>query len=447
MSTEAPAKATPVAAPAVAAKPAQVAAPSQSPNQRSPEQLHAQSRTERIKAVVDAANKKKAEAAPAQPAATDTPANQSETAAKPVEKPVSSTAPVEPPTVIKAEKKVDAPVVEADPIDSWKLPDNANAQTVKDFATLRTEAKARKQRAEEAERKATELETQLATYRNAAPADTAAVETLKTQLKDAHDRLAVFDLKSHPDFVREFVTPINVALADAREVLSWNTKEGEEMPNLEALMAKPAKELNAEISKITKDMNSADANVIMNSLRNAHKLNAKQGEALSKSGELNTRLQQQAAQQSKAAFEEVSKNLGPAGDFLQPLEIVEGLSPEDKAAAEAYNGSLGTVRANAEKLAFGQVDAKGVATMSYKAATFDHMVSHTIPRVQAEFRKLATLCQQQAAVIKELRGGGTAAAELGSGGASGGHEPDLSKMSIEQRVKYRLSEAKKTKQR
>ncbi len=198
-------------------------------------------------------------------------------------------------------------------------------------------------------------------------------------------------------------------------------------------------------------MNAADANVVMTSLRNAHKLNAKQGEALSKSGELQTKLQQQAAQHAKAAFEEVSKDLGPAGDFLQPLEIVDGLTPEDKTAAEQYNASLGSVRTNAEKIAFGQTDAKGVATLAYKAATLDHMIGHTIPRVQAEFRKISKICQEQAQVIKELRGGGSGAADLGSG--SGGppsdaaEEAKLSKMTVDDRVKYRLNKARQAQRR
>lgn len=452
MSTDAASKATPVAAPAkpaaqaAAAKPAPVAAPAASSAPKpSPEQLHQANRMDRIKtAVADA--KKKSEEAAAKSAETAPPA-EGTAPAKPAEvKPTpEKTDKVEPPTVIKTEKKEDKPApAEADPIDAWKLPDNASAESVKNFGEIRAEAKARKQREQEALAKVTELESQLTTYRNANPADVAATEQLKTQLKEAHDRLAVLDLKSHPDFVKQYVEPINGALAEAREVIAYNTKEGDPIPDLASMLSKGPKEFNAEVAKLTKDMNQVDSSIVINSLRQAHKLNAKQGDVLAKSGELATQLQQKSAQQAKAAFEEVSKNLGPSNDFLQPLEIVDGLSPEDRTAAENYNASLSSVRTNAEKLAFGRIDERGVATMSYKAATLDHMIQHTIPRVQAEFKKIAQLCADQAEVIKQLRGG--SGPDLGGGGGGEG-KVDVSKMSVEERVKYRLAEARAGKQR
>ncbi len=395
---------------------------------------------DRIKTAVETAKAK--EAAKNQTPPADAPAK---VADAPADKASDAPAKVEPPTVFKTEsvEKV-APVTAADPIDAWELPKNASEESVKNFKEIRAEAKARKVREEAALAEVATLKTQLETYRNASPADSAATDQLKVQLKEAHDRLAVLDLKSHPDFQNQYVRPVNEALMEAAEVLKWNTKEGDALPDLAALLTKPAKEFNAEVSKLTKDMNTSDAAVVLNSLRTAHKLTAKQGEVLAKSGELATQLQQKSAQVAKAAFEEVSKNLGPSADFLQPLEIVEGLTAEDKAAAEGYNASLGSVRTNAEKLAFGRVDEKAVATMAYKAATLDHMIQHTIPRVQAEFAKVARICQEQAEVIKQLRGGkGPDVASSGGGEGT----VDVSKMSIEQRVKYRLAEAKRNKQR
>lgn len=451
MSTDAASKATPVAAPvkpaaqAAAAKPAAAAPVASSAPKPSPEQLHQANRMDRIKtAVADA--KKKSEEAAAKSAETPPPA-EGTTPAKPADvKPAAEkTDKVEIPPVIKTEKKDDKPAaVEADPIDAWKLPENASAESVKNFGEIRAEAKARKQREQEALAKVADLESQLTTYRNANPADVAATEQLKAQLKEAHDRLAVLDLKSHPDFVRQYVEPINGALAEAREVIQYNTKDGDPIPDLGGLLAKGPKEFNAEVAKLTKDMNSVDANIVITSLRTAHKLNAKQGEVLSKSGELATQLQQKSAQQAKAAFEAVSKDLGPSNDFLQPLEIVDGLSPEDKTAAEQYNASLASVRINAEKLAFGRVDERGVATMAFKAATLDHMLTHTVPRVQGEFRKLAQMVAEQNEVIKQLRGG-KGPDVAGGGGGEG--KVDVSKMSVEERVKYRLAEARAAKQR
>lgn len=446
MATDASIKAAPVAAAPITqpVKAAPQAAPTTAPKS-SPEQQHQANRMDRIKEAV-AISKKKTEAA-AEAARSVTSAEGSEPAKVAVDKPATEAdKKVEPPTVIKAEKTEQKPAaaVEADPIDAWKLPENASAESVKNFGEIRAEAKARKVREQEALAKVAELESQLTTYRSASPADAAATDQLKAQLKDAHDRLAVLDLKSHPDFVKQYVEPVNSALAEAAEVFQYNAAEGEPLPNLASLLSKPPKEFNAEVAKLVKDMNTVDANIIMTSLRNAHKLNAKQGEVLAKSGELSTMLQQKSAQQAKAAFEEVSKNLGPSSDFLQPLEIVDGLSPEDKAAAEGYNASLASVRTNAEKLAFGRVDEKGVATMSYKAVTLDHMIQHTIPRVQAEFRKLTQAYAAQAEVIKQLRGGKSP--EVASSGGGEG-KVDLSKMSVEQRVKYRLAEAKRAQQR
>jgi hypothetical protein len=454
MSTDAASKATPVAAPAKPAAQAAPAKPAAAPAaaspaapKPSPEQLHQAQRMDRIKtAVADA--KKKSEESAAKAAEATPPAEGSEPVKKVEDKATpDKPAVVEPPTVIKTEKKEEKPVVpaaEEDPIDKWKLADNANAETVKNFKEIREEAKARKLREQAALTEVAQLKTQLETYRNANPADVAATEQLKTQLKEAHDRLAIFDLKSHPDFVRQYVEPISGALAEAREVITYNTKEGDAIPDLGALLSKAPKEFNAEVAKLTKDMNQVDSSIVINALRQAHKLNTKQGEVLSKSGELQAQLQQKSAQQAKAAFEEVSKNLGPSNDFLQPLEIVDGLSAEDKTAAENYNASLASVRTNAEKLAFGRIDERGVAQMSYKAATLDHMLQHTIPRVQAEFKKLAHMVAEQNEVIKQLRGGKGPDVAGGGGGET---KVDLSKMSVEERVKYRLAEARAAKQR
>lgn len=450
MSADASTKAAPVAAPVTQPSQANKApntapAPTNAPAQ-SAAQNHQTDRMDRIKKAVETA-KSKAEAAKAPPATTqDKPAEAAKaTTAETTDK--AKPEKVEIPSVIKTDKKEDKPaqVTEADPIDAWKLPDNASPESVKNFGEIRAEAKARKQREQEALAKAADLETQLNTYRNASPADAAATDQLKAQLKEAHDRLAVLDLKSHPDFVQQYVQPINDAIAEANDVFAYSTKEGGELPDLKSLLSKPAKEFNAEVAKLTQDMNHVDANIVMTALRNAHKLNAKQGEVLSKSGELATQLQQKSAQQAKAAFEAVSKDLGLAGDFLQPLEIIDGLSPEDKAAGEAYNASLAGVRTQAEKLAFGRVDEKGVATMAYKAATLDHMITHTIPRVQGEFRKLAQMNKELTEAIASLRGGKSPDVAKGGGGGDG--SVDVSKMSVEDRVKYRLAEARRAKQR
>lgn len=437
MSTDAPAKATPVAKPAVQAAPAKPAAPAAAasaaqPAKQSTEAVRDQSRMDRIRTAVESSKKKQMDAAaPAEPAAQAEPAE-----------PLPATA--EPPTVLKTDvKPVDTPAVASadDPIDKWNLPANASAEAVKNFADIRTEAKARKVREAAALQKVTELENQLTTYRNASPADTAATEALQARLKSAEDRLAVVDLRSHPDFIKQYVAPKTKALAEAKEVLDYSdVKSGD----LAQLLTKPTKEFNAVVAKLTEGMNTMDATTVQTALRNAHKLQAGEADVLSRSGELHTQLQQKSAQTAKAAFEAVSKDLGPTGDFLQPLEIPEGLAPADKASAEAYNASLSGVQANAEKLAFGRVDERGVATMSYKAATLDHMISHTIPRIQAEYSKLVGIMRQQNEVIKQLRGTGQGAADLGGSGG-GSSSVDVSKMSIEQRVKYRLAEAKRAK--
>lgn len=373
----------------------------------------------------------------AKPAETAKPADVAPADAKPAD------AKTEKPSVFDKMKKPEtakpAETPAEDPVDKWELPQGANEKTVTDFKNLRTEAKNRLLKATEWEKKYNELNTQFETQKKTAPVVSSETEALRTQLKEAHDKLAVFDIKSHPDFVKQFTEPKSKALAEANEVLAYSGKDGKD---LSMLLSKPLKEFNAAVAEMTKDMNSMDAQTVQNALRSAHRLTIEEGNALSKSSELSQQLASRAAANAQKAFESVAKELGPVGDFLSTIDIPDGISPEEKSALESYNQAVAQVRPNAEKIAFGKVDERGMAQTAFKAATMDFLIQHTIPRMEHEYRQIIDLVKSQNEELVALRGNKSPSVSH-SNHSSGDGKPDLSKMNLEDGVKALLSQGRK----
>ncbi len=329
-------------------------------------------------APAEAAPAPKAEAAPAKPAETK----------------------AEPASLHDNLAKKDAP--KPVPDNEWpgakdELPPNASPEAKKNFASMKEKFK-NDWLAEKNAR--ADLEKQLATYKTATPADSAAAQETAARLKAAEDRLLVLDLQSHPDFVRQYVEPRNKALADAKEVLSFSGKEG---ADLNGLLGKPLKDFNASVSELTKEMNTMDATTVQTALRQAYQLQNGEKTALTKANELQQSLQSRSAQAQRDAFEATAKEF-TGGDFLSPLPVPEGVSAEEKSQIEAYNASLGTLRPAAEKYAFGKVDEKGVAVLAHKAATLDFVQQNVVPRLRSEFAKLRSDYTALAAAYEAVKG-------------------------------------------
>lgn len=283
--------------------------------------------------------------------------------------------------------KIDTPPPQEFPEDKLEIPANASPDAVKNFKAYKDSMKAilaqERQRVIEAENK-------LKVHVTAAPADTAEIQAKEARLKAAEDRLAIVDLQNHPDFTRQFVEPKTKALATASEVLAYNNKEGVE---LASLLGKPMKDFNAAVSEFTKDMNTADAATVAMALREARTLHASEQSALAKSGELRSQLQAKSAQEQKRAFETVATEITST---LKKMEITDTMDAAEKQSAAAYNQRLDTMRASAEKRAFGVVSSADVARMAFESEQVTLFREHVIPGLERRFAS-------QNQVIAELR--------------------------------------------
>ena len=275
----------------------------------------------------------------------------------------------------------------------------------------------------EANHKMADLQKQIDTYKAATPADVAEMQRLKDEHKALSDRLAVVDLQYHPDFKRQYVEPQQAALRAASEVLAYNSKEG---VDLGAMLAKPQKDFNADVAKLTEGMNSMDATTVQTSLRQAFTLRAQQQAALAKSSEVAQGLAQRAAAESKQTFEEVWGKLSGPDGFLVTVTAADDASPEEKESVTRYNQAVTNVRTAAEQNAFGQLTPQKGAALAGKAAVLDFLQEHGLPRMEAEYRRLLEHDRQVTARLAEItkaRSTGPAAGDPAAGGGGGGGPP------------------------
>lgn len=299
----------------------------------------------------------------------------------------------------KTEEKTEAKAEDiTGPEDKMELPEAADPTKKSQFAELKTITK---QLRKELADKVSSYEKQLQTYKTAQPAEAADLVSLKERLKQAEDRLAIVDLQNHPDFAKQYVEPKNKALSEAKMLLTDNNAGEVDMG---ALLAKPRAEFAKSVSELASKMQDFDKAAFTNAMREAYRLQAESAQALTKSSELATQLQQKAAQHQKQAFEEVWSKLGPAGDFLITLDTPEGISAEERQEITAYNQEVQGVRANAEKYAFGSLDERQAASLASKAATMDFLLTKGIPRMEKEFASLVETNRRLSEELKAIKG-------------------------------------------
>jgi len=308
------------------------------------------------------------------------------------------------PEVIESTKKPDpapaaAPVEVQHPED--KLAEPATEAAKAGWKELKAIAKTERARATALEQQIADLKKAPATASNTVEIEALRTEltTTKEQAKAAMDRLMILDLQNHPDFHKQYSAPKKAALDTAKEVIAYN---GKESPELSALLAKPLKDFNAEVSALTEKMNPADASTVMQSLRQAREIHAQEQGALSKAGEVHQQLQQRSAQTQRQAFESV---VGDALPKFKKMEITETMDAAAKETATKYNQSIDGLRARAEAHAFGKIDEKGTANLALKAVALEHMVEHAIPAYERALKDRNALIAAQNAELIALRGG------------------------------------------
>lgn len=304
-----------------------------------------------------------------------------------------------------ADGKPAAPAVPTDDIDKMELGEKASDNARTNFAKLREVAKQERLAKAALERQLADLKTQQETLAKAAPQDVVEQERLRTEHKAMADRLALVDLKNHPDYVRQYEVPKTAALAEAKEVLDYN-----EIPaNLESLMGKSMKEFSAEVSKLTKNLNSMDATAVQTSLRNAWKINNDATSALSKSQELAKALSEKSAHAQKQAVEKVWGTFKEAESILAKRPVPEGATPEELAEITSYNEAVQGLRSNYERNAFGRMTEEETAKMALKATTFDFIQTHGVKMMDRAYKGMearALAAEKQLSELKAARSPG-----------------------------------------
>ena len=321
--------------------------------------------------------------------------------AKPAPKePAKVAAPVEaPPPAGDKPAEPAAPAVPTDDLDRMELGEKASDNARTNFAKLREVAKQERLAKAALEKQLADLKAQQETLAKAAPQDTAEQERLRAEHKAMADRLALVDLKNHPDYVRQYEVPKTAALAEAKEVLDYN-----EIPaNLESLMGKSLKEFSAEVSKLTKDMNSMDATAVQTSLRNAWKINNDATSALSKSQELAKALSEKSAHAQKQAVEKVWGTFKEAESILAKRPVPEGATPEELAEITSYNEAVQGLRSNYERNAFGRMTEEETAKMALKATTFDFIQTHGVKMMDRAYKGMEARALAAEKQLNELK--------------------------------------------
>lgn len=328
---------------------------------------------------------------------------------------VAEPAAVTPPAAVEVPPTAVTPSVAAEPVDRFAdiaEPEGISEAGKKGWKALKTKAEVE---ITTAQKKLADAEAQLTTLRKATPADLADVEKLRGEHKTALDRLAVLDLKNHPDFTRQYTEPKAKALVEASEVLTYNNKTSLDP----AILEKPMKEFNAAVAEATKDLNSMDANIVQSSMRSAYKLANEEKSALAKAGELRSGIEAKDAQQRTQAFEKVYGNLG-FENLISPKEAPAEATAEQRAQVAEYNAALSQTRSMAEKNAFGRLSSEDAATVATKAAYLDVMVKHVVPVLEKGY---SAVVAERNALAKELQairglkqpGSFTAPAEVDTG--------------------------------
>ena len=314
--------------------------------------------------------------------------------------PAKVAAPVEaPPPAGDKPAEPAAPAVPTDDIDKMELGEKASDNARTNFAKLREVAKQERLAKAALERQLADLKAQQETLAKAAPQDTAEQERLRAEHKAMADRLALVDLKNHPDYVRQYEVPKTAALAEAKEVLDYN-----EIPaNLESLMGKSLKEFSAEVSKLTKDMNSMDATAVQTSLRNAWKINNDATSALSKSQELAKALSEKSAHAQKQAVEKVWGTFKEAESILAKRPVPEGATPDELAEIASYNEAVQGLRSNYERNAFGRMTEEETAKMALKATTFDFIQTHGVKMMDRAYKGMEARALAAEKQLNELK--------------------------------------------
>lgn len=341
--------------------------------------------------------------------------------------PPAKTEPAAPPKQETAAKEAPAAPTEKEPLDIAE-PKGMTPENLANWKTWREQAK---KEINDAKNEKAALAAKLKTYETAAPADTEKAARLEAQLKELQDKLAVHDVSSHPDFVRQYVEPKKNALREAGEIVAYNGKEG---VNLAAVLDKPLKEFNAAVSELTKEMNGMDASSVQTALRNAYKLANDEKAALGNAQDLKAKLDSKSAAEARRAFDETRADVTSK---IAEIPIPDNAPPEKVAEIEAFNKARSEALAEAEQYSFGRISEKEVARISHQAAMLKPVATILIPALQRDLKASNALVAELSAELAAIKKGKNPPAFVG--GKDAASAVDTSKMDLKQLAEHMLT--------
>lgn len=377
---------------------------------------------------LDAANQFFAAPTNAEPAAE--PAAKPVPAAEPSAKPAASVDPLA--SVLKSAQKAAPAAVPAEPaplddIDKGLQAPPENAKSRAGWDEL-------KKRASEERKIRLELEAKLKTTPTSTvdEATKARLAELEQQNKTFSERLKVFDLKNHPEFVAKYVEPANMAKAAMENI----AKTDEVDVNVGEILTMKGKALNAAVSEVMERMTPYARVKFQAALDSYFATQSGAEQALSQADQTLQALRQNGGARSRASFDEVAKNYSEA--FL-PAATDEKAPDSDKQAVAAYNAALASIGKQAETYAFGQIDERGVADLSHKAALYEFTMNHGIPRIAAlygaELSKASARIAELETQVKALTGASPSVTS-GAGASSADATPQASETHLQAASRY-----------
>lgn len=264
-----------------------------------------------------------------------------------------------------------------DPIAGLKDPDEKSKHFA-DWKALKAAATERGAKLAQLEKEAAELRAKVEASSKQAPVDDATKARL-AELEEANkrysDRLKQLDLRSHPDFEKEFIAPRKASVEALKKILAE-----EEIPgvDVDALLANRGKKLNEQVSGILDKLTPFSQGAFSAKIREVLTIDERAAEATSKADEYLKTHQHQHLSRSREVFDQVSREFN---GLFATIQVDEKATPEAKQAADTYNAALVQVGRQAEQLAFGQVDDVAASRMANESANFRFLISHGLPRI------------------------------------------------------------------
>lgn len=294
-----------------------------------------------------------------------------------------------------------APAAGANPEDQLVLDKSYSPAAHESFAKIKGIAGGLRDQLTLARENEKRLQLELEAARKApAPVENTELERLRAENLRMSERLAITDLREHPEFQSRFIAPQQTALQEAQALLDAN---GGGL-SVADLLNKPRAEFGKAVSEAASKMSAFDQTDFAQQMRTAYTLKQQGDQALSKSKEVYGSLQQQTAASQKQAFGRVWDSVyGQVSEHLVEIEAPDNATPEMQQAIENYNGGLRGLRTSAEKIAFEGVGAEHVAKNAIKAAAYDFHITQAMPKLMGEFQALLNLNRQMAEQLRAVR--------------------------------------------